>query len=87
MERRRFLAKTGILAAAGAAAVVDAPNVIAQQRFQWRMSTTWTPALDVLEQPVHEVLPRLLAVGDDVDARRFLFLERHQHGVALALLQ
>lgn len=49
MERRRFLAKTGILAAAGAAAVVDAPNVIAQQRFQWRMSTTWTPALDVLQ--------------------------------------
>jgi TRAP-type mannitol/chloroaromatic compound transport system substrate-binding protein len=49
MERRRFLAKTGILAAAGAAAVVDAPNVIAQQKFQWRMSTTWTPALDVLQ--------------------------------------
>jgi TRAP-type mannitol/chloroaromatic compound transport system substrate-binding protein len=49
MERRRFLAKTAILAAAGAAAVVDAPNVIAQQRFQWRMSTTWTPALDVLQ--------------------------------------
>jgi TRAP-type mannitol/chloroaromatic compound transport system substrate-binding protein len=47
MERRRFLAKAG-LAAAGAAAVMDAPNVIAQQRFQWRMPTFWSPANDVL---------------------------------------
>ena len=49
MERRSFLAKAGTLAAAGAAAVVDAPNVIAQPKFQWRMSTSWTPALDVLQ--------------------------------------
>jgi TRAP-type mannitol/chloroaromatic compound transport system substrate-binding protein len=49
MDRRRFLAKGGVLAAAGAAAVVDAPNVIAQQRYQWKMATSWTPALDVLQ--------------------------------------
>ncbi|HXH82128.1 MAG TPA: ABC transporter substrate-binding protein [Candidatus Tectomicrobia bacterium] len=49
MERRRFIVKAGgVLAAAGAAAVVDAPNVIAQQRFQWRMPTFWSPANDVL---------------------------------------
>lgn len=49
MERRRFLAKAGgVLAVAGATAV-DAPSVIAQQKYQWRMSTTWTPALDVLQ--------------------------------------
>lgn len=48
MERRRFLLKAGV-AAGAAAAVADAPNVIAQPRFQWRMSTTWTPALDVLQ--------------------------------------
>jgi TRAP-type mannitol/chloroaromatic compound transport system substrate-binding protein len=48
MERRRFSVKAGgVLATAGAAAVVDGPNVIAQPKFQWRMSTTWTPALDV----------------------------------------
>ena len=48
--RRRFLLKGATLVAAGAAAaVVDAPKVIAQPRFQWRMSTTWTPALDVLQ--------------------------------------
>src|SRR5439155_591404 len=38
-----------------------------------------------LEEAVDEVLPALLAVGDDVDARRLLFAERDQHGIALAL--
>ena len=46
-ERRRFLAKAGsAMAAAAAAAIIDAPNVIAQPKAQWRMSTAWTPALD-----------------------------------------
>ncbi len=50
MERRKFIVKAGgALVAAGAAAVVEAPNVIAQQHFQWRMPTSWTPALDVLQ--------------------------------------
>ncbi len=49
MQRRNFLMKTAVAAGATAAALADAPNVIAQPRFQWRMSTTWTPALDVLQ--------------------------------------
>jgi len=49
-NRRRFLAKaSGAAAAVAAATIVDAPNVIAQPKVQWRMSTTWTPALDVLQ--------------------------------------
>lgn len=48
MERRRFLAKAGVAGAAGAAALADAPNVIAQPRFQWRMPTYWSPANDIL---------------------------------------
>ena len=49
-ERRRFLVKAGgALAAVAAAAIIDAPNVIAQPKFKWRMLTTWTPALDVLQ--------------------------------------
>ena len=49
-ERRRFLVTaSGTLAAMTAAAVVDAPNVIAQPRFQWRMSTTWPTSLDVMQ--------------------------------------
>jgi TRAP-type mannitol/chloroaromatic compound transport system substrate-binding protein len=49
-NRRRFILKGATLvAASAAAATVDAPFVHAQQKFQWRMSTTWTPALDVLQ--------------------------------------
>ncbi len=49
-ERRRFIVKAGgAMAAAAAATIVDAPNVIAQPKVQWRMSTAWTPALDHLQ--------------------------------------
>ena len=48
--RRRFILKGAALVAAGAAtAVVEAPSVIAQPKYQWRMPTSWTPALDVLQ--------------------------------------
>jgi len=54
MERRRFLVKAGgVLVAAGATAAMDAPSVIAQPKFQWRMATSWTPALDVLQGNAH----------------------------------
>lgn len=46
--RRRFILKGATLAAATAAAAVNAPNVIAQPKFQWRMPTYWAPANDVL---------------------------------------
>ena len=49
-ERRRFLPTAGgTVAAAAAAAIVDAPNVIAQAKVQWRMSTAWPPVLDTLQ--------------------------------------
>jgi TRAP-type mannitol/chloroaromatic compound transport system substrate-binding protein len=49
MQRRRFLVKAGgVLVAAGATAVVDAPNVIAQPKVQWRMVTTWPKGLATL---------------------------------------
>jgi TRAP-type mannitol/chloroaromatic compound transport system substrate-binding protein len=48
-ERRRFIATaSGMMAAAAATAIVDAPNVSAQPKVQWRMSTAWPPSLDVL---------------------------------------
>jgi TRAP-type mannitol/chloroaromatic compound transport system substrate-binding protein len=44
--RRRFLAAaSGAVAAGAAAAVVDAPNVIAQPKVKWRMSTVFAPGL------------------------------------------
>src|SRR5262245_37715252 len=40
--RRRFLSRVGRGIATGvAAALVDAPNVVAQPKIQWRMPTTW----------------------------------------------
>jgi len=49
MSRRRFLVNAGgMLVAAGAAATVNAPNVIAQPKVQWRMPTMWTPAARVV---------------------------------------
>ena len=40
-------------------------------------------AVDEFEKAVHEVLPRHLAVGDDVDAGVFLLLQREQRGIGL----
>src|SRR3974390_169403 len=48
MKRRTFL-KGGVLATAGAATLVHAPYVIAQPKVKWRMVTTWTPELNVLQ--------------------------------------
>ena len=48
MERRRFIVKAGgVLATAGVAAAVAAPNVIAQPKVQWRMPSAYPPATDV----------------------------------------
>ena len=66
-SRRRFIMKGATLVAAGAAAaVMEAPNVIAQPKFQWRMSTTWTPALDVLQGSAQ----RLGKIIDDMSGGR-----------------
>ena len=47
-DRRRFIAKAGgAVAAAAATAITDAPNVIAQPKIQWRMSTAFAPSLDM----------------------------------------
>ncbi len=65
--RRRFILKGAALVAAGAATqVVNAPNVIAQPKFQWRMSTTWTPAFDVLQGGAQ----RLGKIVDDMSGGR-----------------
>lgn len=49
MERRRFILKAGTLVAAGAAAEASGPYAHAQQRFSWRMATSWAPGFDVLQ--------------------------------------
>ncbi len=58
MERRSFLLKAGgALVGAGATVMgcrqesktKTPPQVITRRKHQWRMVTTWTPALDVLQ--------------------------------------
>src|SRR5262252_2209088 len=68
-ERRRFLTTAGgaVAAVAGLAAIIDAPGVIAQPKVQWRMSTTWTPALDNLQGSAE----RLAKVVDEMSGGRF----------------
>jgi len=47
MQRRKFIAGAGAMAAGGVG-ILHAPAVIAQQKYRWRMPTTWTPALNVM---------------------------------------
>jgi len=67
IERRRFLATTSGAMVAAAAAIADAPKVIAQPKIQWRMSTTWTPALDILQGAAQ----RLAQVVEESSGGRF----------------
>jgi TRAP-type mannitol/chloroaromatic compound transport system substrate-binding protein len=54
--RRKFIVTaSGVAAAAGAAALIDAPHVIAQPKVQWRMSTAWPPQLDNLQKAAEQL--------------------------------
>ena len=67
-ERRRFLVTaSGALVAGAAVPLVDAPHVSAQPKVQWRMSTTWTPALDMLQGAAQ----RLASVVEAMSGGRF----------------
>ena len=67
--RRRFIATAGgVVAAGAAAALIDAPNVIAQPKIQWRMSTAWPPVLDVFQGAAE----RLAQVVAETTGGRFL---------------
>lgn len=49
MKRRKFLGTAGGALAAAGAVLMDAPYVIARPRYRWRMVTTWSHSLDVLQ--------------------------------------
>ena len=48
MKRRDFLKKAGLGAAAVAATTVNAPAVLAQKKYRWKMVTTWPKNFPVL---------------------------------------
>ena len=67
-HRRRFLVTAGgVVAAAATASITDSPNVIAQPKVQWRMSTTWSPVLDVLQGAAQ----RLAKIVEETSGGRF----------------
>jgi len=67
-KRRGFLARAGgIVTAAAAGRIVDAPHVIAQPKVRWRMSTTWTAALDVPQGAAQ----RLARIVEETSGGRF----------------
>ena len=55
------------MAAAAAATIVDAPNVIAQPKIQWRMSTGWPSSLDMLQGAAE----KLAKVVEEMSGGRF----------------
>jgi TRAP-type mannitol/chloroaromatic compound transport system substrate-binding protein len=60
MKRRDFLKKAGLgTAAAVAATAVNAPNVIAQKTYSWKMVTTWPPNMPVLQTGAERFAKRL----------------------------
>jgi TRAP-type mannitol/chloroaromatic compound transport system substrate-binding protein len=66
-DRRRFIAKAGgAVAVAAAAAITDVPNVMAQQKVQWRMSTTWTKG-----SSIQGLAERLAKLVEEMSAGRF----------------
>ena len=68
IDRRRFIANASRAMTAGAAAAIaDAPNVIAQPKIQWRMSTAFTAVFDVH----HGTAQRLAQVVDETSGGRF----------------
>jgi TRAP-type mannitol/chloroaromatic compound transport system substrate-binding protein len=67
-DRRRFLVTAGgTMAAAATAATLDAPHVIAQPKFRWRLSTAYPPALDVLNGAAQ----RLAKIVEETSGGRF----------------
>jgi len=59
LKRRDFLKNAGIGAAAVAATAVNAPAVIAQKKYQWKMVTTWPPKLPVLQDGCERLAKRI----------------------------
>ncbi|MGD8442307.1 MAG: TRAP transporter substrate-binding protein [Desulfobacterales bacterium] len=59
MKRRDFLKKAGLGAAAVAATTINAPAVLAQKSYRWKMVTTWPPKLPVLQEGCERLAKRL----------------------------
>ena len=59
MNRRNFITKAGIGAAAVAATTMKAPAAWAQKRYRWKMVTTWPPKLPVIQEGCERLAKRV----------------------------
>jgi len=67
-KRRRFLLTAGgAVATVATAAIIDAPNVIAQPKVRWRMSTTYAASADIL----HGAAQQLGKIVEEMSGGRF----------------
>ena len=65
MKRRDFLKKAGMgTAAVVASTAVNAPAVLAQKSYRWKMVTTWPPKLPVLQEGCERLAKRIGEVSD-----------------------
>ena len=64
MKRRDFLKKAGLGAAAVAATAVNAPAVLAQKTYKWKMVTTWPAGLPVLQTGAERLSERIKEMSD-----------------------
>ena len=66
MERREFLKKTGMAAAAAVAtSAVAAPTILAAEKtYEWKMVTTWPPGLPVLQTGAERFAKRVEEATD-----------------------
>ena len=64
MKRRDFLKKAGLGAAAVAATTVNAPAVLAQKKYRWKIVTTWPPKLPVLQEGADRIAQRIKEMSD-----------------------
>ena len=64
MKRRDFLKKAGLGAAAVAATTVNAPAVLAQKKYRWKMVTTWPPGLPVLQTGAERLAERIKELSE-----------------------
>jgi TRAP-type mannitol/chloroaromatic compound transport system substrate-binding protein len=64
MNRRSFIKKAGIGAAAVAATLANAPSVLASKTYKWKMVTTWSPKLDVLQECCERLAKRINEMSD-----------------------
>jgi len=65
MRRRDFLKKAGMGAAAAmSASAIGAPAVIAQKHYKWRMVTSWSPGMPVLQTGAERLARRISEMSE-----------------------